>query len=336
MFNPTNCNPLQIAGNAIEREGASSTLQVPFQATNCATLQFAPKFTATTSGKTSKANGASLAVKLGLSQCSAGLAGEHRERQSRTAKAAPVAAHDIAESVHGRAVRSEPRGVPRRVDHRARQSDHPDPTRPTGRPRLLCIHGGEAFPSLIVVLQGYGVTVDLVGTTFISKAGITSSTFKTVPDVPVGTFELTLPQGPYSALAANGNLCTSKLTMPTQFVAQNGMILNQKTAIGITGCPKTRTSRARKNSPKHSRCARRRRRSISVSCAKPRRVNTTGRSRRQRRGSTQTQIRDPCSTSIVMCRAGAVGATHAENTNIGGKTRCSQSYVNVLRSPTSD
>ena len=29
-----------------------------------------------------------------------------------------------------------------------------------------------------MVLQGYGVTVDLVGTTFISKSGITSTTFK--------------------------------------------------------------------------------------------------------------------------------------------------------------
>ena len=45
-------------------------------------------------------------------------------------------------------------------------------------------------------LQGYGVTVDLVGTTFISKAGITSTTFKTVPDQPFSTFELTLPEGP--------------------------------------------------------------------------------------------------------------------------------------------
>ena len=53
------------------------------------------------------------------------------------------------------------------------------------------------------MLQGYGVTVDLVGTTFISKAGITSSTFKTTPDVPFSSFELDLPEGKYSALATN-------------------------------------------------------------------------------------------------------------------------------------
>ena len=65
---------------------------------------------------------------------------------------------------------------------------------PLTGPAYFVSHGGEAFPSLIVVLQGYGITIDLVGTTFISKAGITSSTFKTVPDPPVTSFELTYPR----------------------------------------------------------------------------------------------------------------------------------------------
>jgi hypothetical protein len=84
------------------------------------------------------------------------------------------------------------------------------------------------------------VTVDLVGTTFISKAGITSTTFKTVPDAPVGSFELTLPQGKYSALAANVNLCKAKLAMPTSFVGQNGAEVHVSTPIIATGCPKAK------------------------------------------------------------------------------------------------
>jgi hypothetical protein len=103
-------------------------------------------------------------------------------------------------------------------------------------PAVFVSHGGEAFPSLTVVLQGDGVTVDLVGTTFIDKAGITSTTFKTVPDDPFSTFELTLAQGPDSALAANGDLCTSKLVMPSEFVGQNGAVLRQNTQIAVTGC----------------------------------------------------------------------------------------------------
>jgi hypothetical protein len=124
---------------------------------------------------------------------------------------------------------------------------------PLEGPAIFVSHGGEAFPSLIIVLQGYGVTLDLVGATFISKAGITSSTFKTVPDAPVGSFELTLPTGKYSALAANlpvkakGSFCGRALTMPTEFVGQNGAKINESTKIGVTGCPKAHKAKAKKH-----------------------------------------------------------------------------------------
>jgi hypothetical protein len=104
---------------------------------------------------------------------------------------------------------------------------------------------------LIIVLQGYGVTVDLVGTTFISKASVTSSTFKTVPDVPISSFDLTLPEGKYSALAANGNLCTSKLAMPTAFTGQNGAEVHESTKIAVTGCAKTHKAKKKHKKKGH-------------------------------------------------------------------------------------
>jgi hypothetical protein len=111
-------------------------------------------------------------------------------------------------------------------------------------PAYFVSHGNEAFPQLILVLQGYGITIDLVGDTFISKSGITSSTFAHVPDAPVSSFELTLPQGKYSALTANANLCTVKggLKMPTEFVGQNGAVIHQSTPISVSGCPPTKTA----------------------------------------------------------------------------------------------
>jgi hypothetical protein len=134
-------------------------------------------------------------------------------------------------------------------------------------PAIFVSHGGEAFPSLIMVLQGYGVRIDLVGTTFISKAGITSSTFKTVPDAPVGSFELTLPEGKYSALTANGNLCTSKLAMPTEFLAQNGAKINESTPVSVTGCAKTKTlTRAQKLAKALKVCRQDHKKSKRASC----------------------------------------------------------------------
>ena len=89
-----------------------------------------------------------------------------------------------------------------------------------------------------------------MGTTFISHAGITSSTFKQVPDVPITSFDLNLPEGKYSALAANGNLCKSKLAMPTAFVGQNGAEIHQTTKIAVTGCPKAKKATKHKNGKK--------------------------------------------------------------------------------------
>lgn len=116
---------------------------------------------------------------------------------------------------------------------------------PLTGPVYFVSHGGEAFPSLTIVLQGYGVTIKLVGSTLI-KNGITSTTFNTVPDSPFESFELTLPQGKYAALAANlpakahESFCGQKLSMPTEFIAQNGAVIRQRTPITPTGCAKAK------------------------------------------------------------------------------------------------
>jgi hypothetical protein len=123
-------------------------------------------------------------------------------------------------------------------------------------PAYFVSYGGAKFPELIIALSGEGVTVYLHGETFINKAGITSSTFRTIPDVPIGTFELKLPQGPDSALAANGNLCTSKLVMPTSFVAANGMQIKQSTPIKVTGCPKQHKSKKAKKAKRTEKAKR--------------------------------------------------------------------------------
>ncbi len=106
-------------------------------------------------------------------------------------------------------------------------------------------HGGAAFPDLVVILQGEGVTLDLVGSIDI-KHGVTSSAFASVPDAPISSFELRLPEGPHSGLAAvlpakaKGSLCGTSLTMPTTLTGQNGARVKQTTKIAVTGCPKAR------------------------------------------------------------------------------------------------
>jgi hypothetical protein len=236
-FNPTNCSPLAITGSLTSDQGATRALSVPFQITNCAVLAFKPKLTAKTAGKTSRSKGASLSVKLtypagpfdaNIAKVKVDLPKQLPSRLTTLQKACPAATFE-----------ANPAGCPTASIVGHATATTPVMPVPLTGPAYFVSHGGEQFPDLIIVLQGYGATVHLVGSTFISKAGITSSTFKSVPDVPVGTFELTLPQGKDSALAANKNLCTTtKLTMPTQFIAQNGAVVKTSTPIVPTGCAK--------------------------------------------------------------------------------------------------
>ncbi len=250
-FNPTSCNPMQITGSISSDEGSSSPVSVPFQVANCAILKFAPKFQVSTSGKTSKANGASLAVKLTYPNAPQGTQANIARVKVDLPKQLPSRLTTLQKACTAAQFEANPAGCPAASIIGHAKAITPLIPVPLEGPAYFVSHGGEAFPSLIMVLQGYGVRIDLVGTTFISKAGITSSTFKTVPDAPVGSFELTLPEGKFSALTANGSLCKSKLAMPTEFLAQNGAKINESTKIAVTGCPKAKKAKKKKVKRKH-------------------------------------------------------------------------------------
>jgi hypothetical protein len=245
MFNPTDCNPMSFSGTATSVEGTTAPLESHFQVGSCQALKFAPNFKVSTSGKTSKVDGASLDAKIIYP--TGPLGDNQASSQSNIAsvkvelpKKLPSRLTTLQKACTAGTFEANPANCPAAslVGHATAVT--PVLPVPLNGPVYFVSHGGEAFPSLIVVLQGDGVTVDLVGTTFISKAGITSSTFKQVPDVPIASFEIVLPEGPYSALAANGDLCKTTLAMPTAFIAQNGAVINQSTKIAITGCPKTK------------------------------------------------------------------------------------------------
>jgi hypothetical protein len=239
--NPTSCERMQIANSIDGANGGSANLSSVFQAADCQSLAFKPSFEASTTGKTSKANGASLHVKLTYPNAPQGTQANIKRVKVDLPKQLPSRLTTLQKACTATQFNANPAGCPPASFIGYAKAITPILPVPLEGPAIFVSHGGEAFPSLEIVLQGYGITIDLVGSTFISKGGVTSSTFAAVPDQPVTSFELTLPQGSNSALAANGNLCTSKLTMPTEFVGQNGMqIRGLSTPVSVTGCAKTK------------------------------------------------------------------------------------------------
>jgi hypothetical protein len=263
-LNPTSCNPLTLTAIAGSTEGQTAALSSRFRAGECHALAFKPRFSASTQGKTSKVNGASLDVKLRAGE---GPGGNPREANIagvdvQLPTALPSRLTTLQKACTEAQFNTNPAGCPAGSNVGSAIAHSPILASPLEGPAILVSHGGQAFPDLVLVLQGEGIVLHLTGHTQI-KHGITSSHFDTVPDAPISSFELKLPEGEHSALAANGNLCTSTntikkrvsvrihgrrvkrtrtiqlsapLTMPTTITAQNGAVIQQNTRIAVTGC----------------------------------------------------------------------------------------------------
>jgi hypothetical protein len=279
ILNPSSCNPMSIS-DTVSGAGADFanpadqvpvTVATPFQAADCQNLKFKPSFKVSTAGKTSRRQGASLDVKLSYPNAVQGTQTNIRSVKVDLPKQLPSRLTTLQKACTDATFSASPAACPPASRVGTAMATTPILPVPLNGPAYFVSHGGAKFPELVIVLQGYGVTVDLHGETFISKRGITSSTFHSVPDVPVGTFELKLPQGPFSALAANANLCSitrsvtwrkrvlikvhgrkrtvvktvhkkvaTALAMPTAFTAQNGATIKTITSITVTGCPKSK------------------------------------------------------------------------------------------------
>ena len=291
-INPTNCEAKRIAATVV---GAGAdftssgdddpvTVANPFQVVGCKDLSFQPHFSIAVSGKTSRANGTSLHVALTFPKRPLGSEANVKYIKVTLPKQLPSRLETLNKACLAKTFESNPALCPPASQVGTAKAVTPLLPVPLTGPAYFVSYGNAKFPELVIVLQGYGITIELHGETFISK-GVTTSTFRTVPDQPVTSFELTLPAGRYSALGAFGDLCalTKKVTvrrtvtriahgrrvhgvvkaevvqrvglvMPTQFEGQNGAAIKTNTPVSVTECPKAKprkkTSRRRKRGKK--------------------------------------------------------------------------------------
>ncbi|MGA2164619.1 MAG: hypothetical protein ABSH36_09115, partial [Solirubrobacteraceae bacterium] len=277
VFNPTSCEPMKLTGELESSEGATANVASPFQVTNCAALSFKPEFKVSTAAKTSRTEGASLHVTLTLPSTPRGTAANVAKVKVSLPKQLPSPLKTLQKACTEKVFAENPANCPKASNVGEANVSTPVLEGGLTGPAYFVSHGGAKYPELIMVLTGEdGVTVQVHGETFISKAGITTATFATVPDVPFSTFELNLPEREYPALSANGNLCQAqaagKLLMPTEMVGQNGLVISQSTKISVTGCPKSAHKKASKKKTKHPKRKAHRKNPLTLS--------------RQRRGSS--------------------------------------------------
>ncbi len=245
-FNPTNCSQLRVTGTISGdmpdgSPGASVPVSTPFAVAGCAGLPFKPSFKISTQAKTSKKAGASLDVKY---TSGAGQANTAKVAVSLP-KALPARLTTIQQACTEAVFDANPASCPTGSVIGTATARTPVLANAVTGPVYLVSHGGAAFPNVVAILQGENVTIDLVGSIDI-KHGVTSAAFDSVPDAPISVFQMVLPEGSHSGLAANlpgkakGSMCGQNLTMPTVITGQNGAVIKQTTKITVTGCPKAK------------------------------------------------------------------------------------------------
>jgi hypothetical protein len=237
-FNPTNCGQSAFSAILSGSEGAQQQLSASFKASNCASLPFHPTLSAVTQGNSSKANGASLSVRV----TSSGLGVANIQKVAlQLPKALPSRLTTIQKACPDQTFEANPASCDEGSVIGEATIHTPILKSPLTGPAYLVSHAAAAFPDVEFVLQGEGIKLILDGKTDI-KAGITYSRFESTPDAPFTTFETLLPMGPHSALTANVaagkrfSLCGAKLVMPTTITAQNGAVIQQETKIPVQGC----------------------------------------------------------------------------------------------------
>lgn len=242
LLNPTNCGELKtestVTSSTLTESPAHSTVLAssPFQVEGCSALPFKPAFTASTSAKASKANGASITTTMTQAAGQANI----RSVLVQLPKQLPSRLSTLNKACLAKTFEENPYNCSKEAMVGTATAVTPVLPNVMKGPAIFVSHAGEEFPSLELVLEADGVRVIVEGKTHISK-GITTTNYAATPDVPVSSITVNLPLGPFSALGlerpGKTNLCTEKLVMPTTITGQNGVVVKQNTIISPSECP---------------------------------------------------------------------------------------------------
>jgi hypothetical protein len=266
-FNPTDCTKSAVTGTVSSAEGTKVGVSASFAATGCAKLPFAPSVAVSTVGRASKAKGASLDTRLSMpgAVAGSGMVGADANIASvkvELPKQLPARNTTLQKACLAAVFEANPASCPAGSDVGSVVVHTPVLASPLVGPAYLVSYGGAKFPDMVMILQGEGVKIEVTGSIFVSKKGITSVTVKSVPDAPITSFELKTPTGPFSVLTSyvpakdEFNLCGQSLVMPTEIVGQNGVVFKQSTKIAITGCSVKKNAKGARSARKSAKGAR--------------------------------------------------------------------------------
>ncbi len=232
MQNPTSCGKRRYSGVFDAVGGGSATTHAAFTLTDCKALRFAPKLTAKLGAKgqtsvrthppfttTITARGSDAAIRRAYVRLP-GLVATNPDAINAACEQAAFDAGTCSSNARvGKA-----------------RANSPLIEGPVTGPVYLVKRNPGQLPKLVVQLKD-PIALTFEGVIKVGKGGRVSTTFSTVPSVPLTKFVLALHGGKFGALTATEGICKGQRTLlPTRFVGQNDKAVKARVEIALKGC----------------------------------------------------------------------------------------------------
>jgi hypothetical protein len=227
VLNPTSCAPTTtlttVMGSGLdfgtEADDQPATVATPFQAADCAALDFKPKLSLKLLGGTQRGDHPKLKATLRMRG-----SGESNIAFAQVA----LPRSEFIENSHFNTictrVQFRQRACPPGSIYGKARAVTPLLDDPLEGPVFLR-SSDHQLPDLVVELENREIRIDLVGH-IDSVKGRIRNTFEVVPDAPVQTFTLEMLGGKKGLFVNSANLCRNKHRALTKFRAHNGRVKN--------------------------------------------------------------------------------------------------------------
>jgi hypothetical protein len=260
IVNPTSCASQMVTATINSSQGAAVPLSTPFEVAGCVGLAFKPRLAASTHAKASQqGDGASLDIDVFTPAREGANIRSVRIQMPAQLRPRLTTIQHACVPTHLSSLMACP--AESRVGHATVTS--PATLSPLSGPIYLVAQGSNTLPSLVMLLQSEGIVVKLEGMLNVSRNDVISATFTELPDVPVSSFDLQLPRGPYSMLGAISSLCSKRMSLPYIVTDQSGAKLRGTAAIAVRGCS-SRKAKVKAKQARLSGLSARERRAVGV------------------------------------------------------------------------
>lgn len=240
VLNPTHCSPASISGTVTSTLGSEARVSAPFAPVGCRNLSFKPVLTASTEARSTKLDGTGVRVKIAYP--TAGEANVEKVVISFPKKL-PVREETLRQACRAVVFEANPAACPAASAVGTVTVHTPILRQPLTGPAYLVSYGSAKFPSIVFVLEGEGVKIEVVGESFVSNDGVLKVTFNSVPDAPFSSFETLLPHGPFSQFSsvtsvskATGSQCGEGMLLSVLMTGQNGAQMSETPELQVEGC----------------------------------------------------------------------------------------------------